>query len=132
MVESLSAVESLARLYTEAWGSRDPSRVAAFYSPQGSLRVNDGSPAVGRDAIIEVARAFMTALPDMKVAMEGLKTDGNRAVYRWRLTGSNTGPGGTGKNVAIGGFEEWLMGNNGLILESRGHFDQEDYDRQLL
>jgi uncharacterized protein (TIGR02246 family) len=131
MVESPNAVESLARLYTEAWCSRDPSRVAVFYSPQGSLRVNDGSPAVGRDAIIEVARAFMTALPDMKVAMEGLTTDGNRAVYRWRLTGRNTGPGGSGKSVAISGFEEWLLADDGLILESRGHFDQKDYDRQL-
>jgi nuclear transport factor 2 (NTF2) superfamily protein len=131
MSKSPSAVESLARLYTEAWSSRDPSRVAAFYSPQGSLRVNDGSPAIGRDSITEVARAFMTALPDMKVVMEGLSIDSNRAVYRWRLTGSNTGPGGSGKSVAISGFEEWLLGDDGLIVESRGHFDQEDYDRQL-
>ena len=131
MPPSISALKSFAKPYTEAWCSRDPSLVAAFYSPQGSLRVNDRSPAVGRDAITEVARAFMTALPDMKVSMEGLSADSNRAIYRWRLTGSNTGPGGTGKTVAISGFEEWLLGDDGLILESRGHFDQKDYDRQL-
>jgi hypothetical protein len=33
--------------------------------------------------------------------------------------------------VRIPGFEEWTIGPNGLITESRGHFDQTEYDRQL-
>jgi hypothetical protein len=31
----------------------------------------------------------------------------------------------------ISGYELWKMGNDGLIAESKGHFDAVDYDRQL-
>ena len=34
--------------YTAAWCSRDSTRVASFYSPGGSLTVNNDPPAVGR------------------------------------------------------------------------------------
>ena len=41
--------------HTSAWCSQDPASVAAFLSENGSLKVNDGGPAVGRGAITEVA-----------------------------------------------------------------------------
>ncbi len=52
--------------------------------------------------------------------MNGIDVQGNRAVYRWTLTGTNTGPGGTGKAVRITGYEEWTIGADGLIAESKG------------
>jgi 3-mercaptopyruvate sulfurtransferase SseA len=33
--------------------------------------------------------------------------------------------------VRIGGYEEWRIGPDKLIAESLGHFDAEDYERQL-
>ena len=73
----------------------------------------------------------MSAFPDMLVKMDEVTTEGDQAIYRWTLTGINTGPGGTGKAVRISGYEEWRIGDNGLIAESKGHFDQAEYDRQL-
>lgn len=105
--------------------------VAACYSVAGSLSVNGGTPAVGRNAIAEVARSFMTAFPDMLVAMDELLEQGNRAEYHWTLTGTNTGPGGTGHRVRISGFELWQIGADGLIASSQGHFDRSEYQRQL-
>jgi len=64
--------------YTEAWCSQEPARVAAFFAEDGSLTINDGEPAVGREAITTAARGFMTAFPDMVVRMDSL---GHRA--RW-------------------------------------------------
>jgi predicted ester cyclase len=124
-------LQEFAERYTAAWCSQDPARVAAFYAPTGSLRVNDNDPAVGRDAITAVARGFMSAFPDMRVLMDNLSVDTDRAVYRWTLVGTNTGPGGTGRPVRISGFEEWRIGGDGLIAESLGHFDSQDYERQL-
>jgi nuclear transport factor 2 (NTF2) superfamily protein len=121
----------LARGYTEAWCSRNPASVAAFYSPDGSLSINGGAPAVGRAAITEVARGFMTAFPDLRVLIDDFVFHDNRAVYRWTLLGTNTGPDGTGQRVRISGFEEWTIGLDGLIAESRGNFDSADYERQL-
>jgi ketosteroid isomerase-like protein len=124
-------VHVLADRYTAAWCSRNASRVADYYATNGSLQVNGGLPAVGHAAITEVAQGFMTAFPDMKVLMDGLLVQGDRAVYSWTLVGANTGPGGTGHRVRIGGFEVWRIGDDGLIAESRGYFDSAAYQSQL-
>jgi predicted ester cyclase len=116
--------------YTAAWCSQDPASVAAFVSPNGTLNVN-GVPAVGRDAITDVAHGFMTAFPDMVLTMADLVASGDNATYHWTLDGTNSGPGGTGKRVRISGFEEWTFGADGLISESQGQFDEGDYQRQL-
>jgi uncharacterized protein (TIGR02246 family) len=124
-------LKDLATRYTAAWCSRNAASVAAFYAEQGSLTINDGAPAVGRKAVTEAARGFMTAFPDMVVAMDGAEVAGDHAVYRWTLTGTNTGPGGTGKAVHNSGREEWTIGPDGLIAASKGHFDESEYQRQL-
>ena len=135
-------LRQFAARYSEAWSSHDPEKVAAFFSEDGSLSVNDGSPAVGRPAIAKEAQAFMTTFPDMIVTFDELE-DGGRsslrraqdrlcdAVFHWTLTGTNTGPGGTGKRVRISGYELWRLDTDGRIAESNGHFDSADYERQL-
>ncbi|HXV64837.1 MAG TPA: nuclear transport factor 2 family protein [Vicinamibacteria bacterium] len=124
-------LKEFAERYTAAWCSQDPGRVAGFFAEGGSLKINDGEPSVGRTAIAEAARSFMTTFPDMVVTTDGTSLQGNQAVYRWTLTGTNTGPGGTGNPVRISGYEEWTLGADGLILESQGRFDEADYRRQL-
>jgi hypothetical protein len=117
--------------YTAAWCSQDPTNIAEFYAEAGSLKINDGAPSVGRTEITAAAQGFMIAFPDMVVTMDGLSVDGIHAVYRWTLTGTNTGPDGTGNAVRISGYEEWTIGADGLIAQSRGHFDEAEYERQL-
>jgi steroid delta-isomerase-like uncharacterized protein len=117
--------------YTAAWCSQNAASVASFFAEDGSLTINDGEPSVGRAAITAAAQAFMTAFPDMIVTMDDVIADGSDAVYRWTLTGTNNGPGGTGRAVRISGYEEWTIGADGLILKSLGHFDEADYRRQL-
>jgi len=124
-------LHDFAARYTAAWCSQNPTSVAAFYSVEGSLTVNGGAPAVGRDAIMEVARSFMTAFPDMRVVMGNLIMKNDRTEYHWTLIGTNTGPGGTGHRVRISGFELWQIGPDGLIASSQGHFDASEYQRQL-
>ena len=120
-----------AKRYAEAWCSHHPEKVASFFAENGSLRVNDGPTAVGRAAIAEIAREFMTTFPDMVVTSDKLEPRGNRTAFHWTLTGTNSGPGGTGKRVRISGYELWQIGNGGLIAESKGHFDSAEYERQL-
>ena len=117
--------------YTAAWCSQNAAGVASFFGEDGSLTINKGTPSVGRTAITAAAQGFMTAFPDMVVAMDSVSLDGERAVYRWTLTGTNTGPGGTGRSVRISGYEEWTFGRDGLIARSHGHFDEAEYNRQL-
>jgi steroid delta-isomerase-like uncharacterized protein len=129
--EESARLRSFAERYTAAWCSQDPMRVAAFFAEDGSLSVNENAPAIGRAAIAAVAQGFMTAFPDMRVFMDDLRVESDRAVYHWTLTGTNTGPGGTGRAVRISGYEVWQIGADGLIAKSLGSFDAEDYRRQL-
>jgi len=73
----------------------------------------------------------MTAFPDMVVTLDQVSQEGSHAIFRWIWTGTNTGPGGTGKAVHIRGYEEWTLAADGLIAESKGHFDEVEYQRQL-
>ena len=113
--------------YAQAWCSQDPEKVAAFYARSGAISVN-GPPPV---PIADVARGFMRDFPDMVVTFDKLENTPTGTEFHWTFTGTNTGPGGTGNRVHISGYELWKIDNDGLIAESKGHFDAADYECQL-
>ena len=124
MAHDRQQIEDLAATYTEAWCSQDAARVAAHYAPGGMIAINGGEPA----AIAEVAAGFISAFPDIEVVMDDLVFKGDVVEYHWTFTGTSAE---TGKWVRIPGFEEWRISADGLIAESRGQYDQAEYDRQL-
>ncbi|MEJ2105640.1 MAG: ester cyclase [Ignavibacteriaceae bacterium] len=124
-------LKEFATRYTAAWCSQNAASVASLFSGNGSLKINNGEPSIGRDAITKAAQGFMTAFPDLTVKMDSLGFKAGNITYHWTLTGTNTGPGGTGKYVRISGYEEWTIDEDGLILESKGHFDEVEYKYQL-
>ena len=130
-MNGLAELTEFAKRYAKAWCSQNPESVAAFFAENGSLNVNNGPAAVGRAAIAEEAQAFMTTFPDMVVTMDKVVHDEEGTKFHWTLTGTNTGPGGTGNKVRISGYELWKIENDGLIAESKGNFDSAEYERQL-
>jgi len=116
-----------AERYAKAWCSRNPEIVAAFFAENALLTVNDGPPAPA----LEVARGFMRDFPDMVVKFDRLRNTPTGTEFHWTFTGTNNGPGGTGKKVRVSGYELWKIDNEGFIAESKGHFDAADYERQL-
>ena len=92
--------------------------VAGHYVPDGMITINGGDAA----PIAEVAEAFIAAFPDIEVFMDDLvgREDGI-IEYRWTFNGTGAE---TGKRVRVPGFEEWTIAPDGLIAESRGHYDQ--------
>ena len=127
----MSEPSRFAERYAKAWCSRDPRKVAAFFAENGSISINNGPTAVGRAAIAKEAEAFMTTFPNMVITFDKLEPRDGAVAFHWTLTGTNTGPGGTGNKVQISGYELWKIDNDGLIGESKGHFDAADYERQL-
>jgi predicted ester cyclase len=120
-------LREFAKRYAKAWCSQDPESVAAFFAENASLTVNGGSPTPP----LEIARGFMRDFPDMIVTFDKLEPRGDATAFHWTLTGTNTGPGGTGNHVRISGYELWKFDSAGLIAESSGHFDAADYERQV-
>jgi len=128
---SMGDLEEFATEYAAAWSSQKPASVAAHYAEDGSLTVNEGEPAVGREAITATAQDFMSAFPDMIVKMDRIDIQGDYVNFHWIWTGTNTGPGGTGNAVRMTGYEQWLLNDDGLIAQSKGQFDEAEYQRQL-
>jgi predicted ester cyclase len=120
-------IVDFARSYTDAWCSGDPGRVAGHFVPGGTIAVNDGDPT----EVTDVARSFMSTFPDLHLDMDDVVVKDELVEFHWTCTGTSTGPGGTGARVRFSGFEEWTFGEDGLVAESQGHFDQADYERQL-
>lgn len=130
-IPSADEVRRFATRYAGAWSSQDPRSVAEFFSPTAALQINNEAPCVGRHAIADAAQGFMTAFPDLVVTMDDIAVQQEHVVFRWTLTGTNSGPGGTGNRVRISGFEEWTIAPDGLVADSKGHYDQAEYERQL-
>ncbi len=125
-----SGLVDFASRYADAWCSHDASRVASFYAEPGSLAINGGTPAVGRKAVEASVQNFMTAYPDLVVKFDRLEPKGDRALFHWSFIGNNAGPGGTGNQVRISGYEDWKIGPDGLIADSKGYYDAQDWERQ--
>jgi hypothetical protein len=60
-------LNDFATRYTAALCSQRAASVASFFEERGSLKINDGTPSVGRAAITHSAQGFMTAFPDIVV-----------------------------------------------------------------
>ena len=56
--------------YTAAWNSKNPKKMASFYAEDGTLTVNNGTPAIGREQLAVTARSYMEAFPDMVVSLD--------------------------------------------------------------
>lgn len=117
-------LNAFAQRYAEAWCGQDPNAVAAFYTKNALISINGAT----RTPILEVAKAFMRDFPNMTVTFDKLEPRGNRVAFHWTLIGTHAA---TGNKVRISGYELWKIDKDGLIAESKGHFDAADYDRQL-
>lgn len=117
--------------YAAAWSSQNPDSLAAFYAEDGSLTVNNGTPSVGRAAVRATVQGFMHGFPDMHVRLDSVVRMESAVRFHWTWTGTNTGPGGTGRVVRISGYEEWTLSPAGLIAQSLGHYDEAEYQRQM-
>ncbi len=126
-----AAIRKMAEGYTEAWCSRSAEAVASFFEENGKSVVNDGMPAIGRAAIAEAMQAFFADFPDLVLHMDDLRSGGNKAIFLWTLEGTNSGPGGTGNFVRIGGWQNWRLSDDLLLIEADGGFDAAEYERQI-
>ena len=127
----MAELTDFATRYAAAWSSQDPAAFGSFYAANGSFRINDGEPSVGREAVEQTARSFMTNFPDMVVRLVEVRREDGYVEFHWHWTGTNTGPDGTGNAVDLKGYEKWTFDGDGLILESFGHMDDVEYQRQL-
>lgn len=126
--EQVFDLEAFAKSYAQSWGSTRPEFVALYFSKNGSLRVNDGDAAIGREQIAGVAQSFMIDLPDMRVRFDSLVNEPDRLEFHWTLIATHAA---SDNNVNVSGYEEWTLSEDNLILASQGHFPSDLYNEQI-
>ena len=124
-----TAVRDMAERYAAAWSSGSAEAVASFYAEDGQIAINGSEPLVGRAAIAEMAACFYAEFPDLVVHLDDIRVAaGNEAIFVWTLEGKHSE---TGKQVKLGGWEEWTLTDEPLVSASLGRFDAAEYDRQV-
>jgi hypothetical protein len=60
----------------------------------------------------------------MVVTTDGVSLQGVHVIHGWPLTERNTGLGAANTSVRLSGYARWRIGTDGLLAESKGHFDR--------
>ena len=118
---------ALARAYTAAWNTGRPEAVAEFFTPNGAIIINGGTPWTGRAGVADMAAGFFADVPDLSLVCDGVRISGDHVLYLWTFTGTHAA---TGSALTVAGWEEWDLDASGLITLSRGWFDADGYARQ--
>jgi steroid delta-isomerase-like uncharacterized protein len=76
----------------DAWNAHDPARVAVCYAPD-YVGEDVGAPGFqrGPDEIRKVTQYYLRAFPDLRIDLDDLIEDGDKAVIVWTLRGTQRG-----------------------------------------
>jgi predicted ester cyclase len=109
--------EARARQAIEIVCSGDLSRMEEFYSPDFVDHIN-GMTLHGYEGGRESLAFYRTLFKDYSMGVEEQVTEGSRVASRWVLSGTYHG-----RTVALRGITISRLGEDGRILEDRGHSD---------
>lgn len=131
-VESLMEHE---RIWVEGLNRADVSAADAAFASDCVVHITGvAQPMQGVRAWKEFVSGMLQAFPDLHFTIEDQLVQGDRAAFRWRATGTHTGPLGeappTGKKVALDGLiVDHLVG--GKVQERWEQWDQSVMLQQL-
>jgi steroid delta-isomerase-like uncharacterized protein len=107
------------RWFEEVWNQRRDATVRVLLAKDAVAHM-EGGDFVGPDRFLETRTALLTAFPDVRVEVEDVVADGDRAVVRWSAVahhkGELLGIAPSGRAVAFRGMT-WMLFENGKIVE---------------
>lgn len=113
--------EILARLdrHRDAFASRDPARLAADHTENGTFESQAVGVVVGRPGIQGVYAYWLKAFPDMEFTWREPVIDGDRAAIFWHFRGTVEdaffGPAHPGGRVEFNGAGEYHFSHDGIV-----------------
>ena len=130
--------EANKQVVRDLWGcltSGDFEKMAGIYHPDVAYHGSGGEERRGVASVVDFARTYKVAFPDMTADVEQLVAEGDFVVSRTRPSGTNTGSmmgmAPTGKRVDL----KWVMNmvriSGGQIVEEWEIFDQMDFAKQM-
>jgi steroid delta-isomerase-like uncharacterized protein len=110
----------------EAWAAHDPAALAATHAPDGVVRSPFGGVLEERSEIERIYRLWFAALPDIKLHVDEVLIDGQRAVQIGRVAATHSGDffgvPATGRHVEAP-LALLLIFADGLVAEERRIYD---------
>jgi steroid delta-isomerase-like uncharacterized protein len=132
----IASVIEYEQIWSEGLNRGDVSAADAAFMPDCIVHVTGvPDPIRGVGAWKEFIGGFLRAFPDMQLTIEEQLIQGDSVAFRWRATGTHTGPLGpvpaTGKQIAIDGLivdrvvggkvqERWEQFDQSLMLQQLG------------
>lgn len=132
-------VESVAeheRIWIEGLNRGDVSVADTAFAPDCVVHITEvAAPVRGVGAWKELIGGLLAAFPDIRFTVEDQLAQGDRMAFRWRATGTHTGPLGTapptGRPVTLDGLiidrlvdgkvqERWEQWDRSLMLQQLG------------
>jgi len=124
------------RIWIDGLNRGDVSAADAAFAPDCVVHITGvAAPFRGVGAWKEFITGMLQAFPDLHFTIEDQLVQGDRAAFRWRATGTHTGPLGaappTGKKVALDGLildriadgkvqERWEQWDQSVMLQQLG------------
>lgn len=124
------------RIWVEGLNRGDVSAADAAFAPDCVVHITGvAEPLRGVGPWKELVTGLLRAFPDLHFTIEDQLVHGDRVAFRWRATGTHTGPLGaappTGKPVALDGLivdrvvggkvqERWEQWDQSLMLQQLG------------
>ncbi len=116
-----SVASDLIRVYVGVANGADPSLLNEVLAPSFERRGDPLSEsATGIDGARELIQKMRLDMPDLHVELVEELYDGNRAAIRWRMTGTDSGPGDfppTGRHVEAIGMSFFEVRDGKLDVE---------------
>jgi len=124
------------RIWIEGLNRGDVSAADTVFAPDCVVHITGvAEPIRGVGPWKELLTGLLRAFPDLHFTIEDQLVQGDRVAFRWRATGTHTGPLGaappTGKPVALDGLildrvadgkvlERWEQWDQSLMLQQLG------------
>jgi steroid delta-isomerase-like uncharacterized protein len=132
---SQERAEQIGEIYTRARDTGHLDLLDSIYSPEVAVH-DDGYPTdiCGLDELKALYSRSHTAMPDLSIKMDEMYINGDRIIWVWTFSGTNTGPFGdfpaTGKSVNVSGAAIDRIENN-MIVEEWVYWNTLDFYSQL-
>ena len=113
------AREVARRWFEEVWNARRAESIDELMAAEACGHV-EGGEVRGPDGFRQMRSVFLNALPDVRIEIEDIVAEGNRAAVRWRAVGTHTGDGfgipPTRRRIDIRGTT-WVVVQDGKLIE---------------
>lgn len=108
------------RWFEEVWNERRDDAVDELMAPEALGYVEGQEPLHGPADFRKMKAMFLSALPDVRIHIEDIVADGDRAAVRWRAVGTHSGDGfgfrATNEAIEVRGTT-WMIVRHGQIVE---------------